>query len=235
MNSPKLGLFFYPFLSGVINMNIINQILKGNQFIIKQHKELLEILSGFETKNKYLIMDEHKTQLGFIAEQGSGFMRIMKRFFLRSHRPFDISIFDNDGVKALDLHRKFFWIFSDLFIEIEGQKIGSIHRRFSLLQKKYSIIDSSANEIFQIKSPIWRLWTFPILNKQGQSVGVITKKWQGFLSEVFTDSDAFVIKLDSTDLTIEQKTLLFAAGISIDFDFFENNQGTSGLLDFLGN
>ena len=73
-------------------MEKINNILSGNQFIIKQHKEILEILSGFETKNKYIIMDENKKKLGFIAEQGSGFIRILKRFFLRSHRPFNISV-----------------------------------------------------------------------------------------------------------------------------------------------
>ena len=30
---------------------------------------------------------------------------------------------------------------------------------------------------------------------------------------------------------MEQKALLLAAAISIDFDFFENNQGTDGLLN----
>jgi hypothetical protein len=216
-------------------MEKINSILSGNQFVIKQHKEILEILSGFETKNKYIIMDENKNQLGLMAEQGSGFLRILKRFFLRSHRPFDISIFNNQGEEALTLNRKFFWFFSDLFIDVDGKRIGSIHRRFAFFQKRYTIHDNNGSVIFTIKSPFWRLWTFPILNKLDMPVGIITKKWQGFLSEIFTDADAFLIKLDSPNLTPNDKTLLFASGISIDFDFFENNQGSSGLLDFLGN
>jgi uncharacterized protein YxjI len=216
-------------------MEKINNILSGNQFIIKQHKEILEILSGFETKNKYIIMDENKNKLGFIAEQGSGFIRILKRFFLKSHRPFNISVFNNEGQEALSLNRKFFWFFSDLFIDVDGKRIGSIHRRFALFQKRYSIHDTNGEILFLIKSPIWRLWSFPILDKLENPVGIITKKWQGFLSEIFTDADAFLIKLDSPNLSKNDKTLLFASGISIDFDFFENNQGSSGLLDFLGN
>jgi uncharacterized protein YxjI len=216
-------------------MDKINKILSGNQFIIKQHKEILEILSGFETKNKYIIMDENKSKLGYIAEQGSGLLRILKRFFLRSHRPFDITVFDNEANEALRLNRKFFWIFSDLFVQVNDKKIGSIHRRFSFYQKKYSIQDDNGLELFLIKSPIWRLWSFPITDKLNNKIGIITKKWQGLISEIFTDADAFLIKLDSPTLSDTEKVLLFASGISIDFDFFENNQGSSGLLDFLGN
>lgn len=213
----------------------IETLLDGNQFIIKQNKEWLEILSGFETKNKYMIMNPQKEVIGHIIEEGSGFLKIIQRFFLKSHRPFTFSIFDTEGNRLLTAHRKFFWFFSDLFIETENKKFGSIHRRFAFFQKKYSLIDKHAHELFTVKSPIWRLWTFPIYDHLGNKMGVITKKWQGFLSEIFTDADAFLIDLTSQSLTPEQKVLLFASGISIDFDFFDNNQGSSGLLDFLGN
>jgi len=216
-------------------MKTIIDILQGSQFIIKQNKEWIEIFTGFETKNKYQILNPQNEVLGHIIEEGSGFMNLVKRFFLRSHRPFTFSIFDPQGNKVLSFHRKFFWFFSDLYIETQNQKFGSIHRRFAFFSKNYSVISPQGTQEYKIKSPFWRLWTFPIYNNVDNQVGVITKKWQGFIKEVFTDADSFMINLESESITPEQKVLPFAAGISIDFDFFDNNQGSSGLLDFLNN
>lgn len=210
-------------------------IQSSNAFMIKQKKEWLEILSGFESKNNYLIFDSNKQQLGFISEIGSGFLKVLSRLFLRSHRPFEIKISNNQGEELLSVHRPFFWFFSDLFVEYNGKKYGSVHRRFSIIYKTYSILDPMGAEVFRIKSPIWRLWTFPILNKLENQVGVISKRWQGVLKEVFTDADAFFIDLHSQELTTDQKVLLFVSGISIDFDFFEQNQGSGSLLSILDN
>tara|TARA_Y100000385_G_C13067044_1_gene627208 strand:- start:721 stop:1374 length:654 start_codon:yes stop_codon:yes gene_type:complete len=217
-------------------MNTIEDLIQSSsEFMIKQKKEWLEILSGFESKNNYQIYNSDKEQLGFISEIGSGFLKVLSRLFLRSHRPFEIKISNNEGHELLSVHRPFFWFFSDLYVEYNGKKYGSIHRRFSGIYKTYSILDPMGVEIFQIKSPIWRLWTFPILNKLGNRVGVISKKWQGVIKEVFTDADAFFIDLNSPELTIDQRILLFVSGISIDFDFFEQNQGSGSLLSILDN
>ena len=161
-------------------------------------------------------------------------MRILKRFFLRSHRPFQIAILNKEGNRILKLHRKFFFFFSDLYVQFDNKNYGSIHRRFSIFSKVYSILNHSSQEVFKLKSPFWKIWTFPIFNSQSEQVGVITKKWQGLIKEAFTDSDAFLIRFEQ-DLKIEEKVILFSSGISIDFDYFENNQGSSSLLDFLGN
>jgi uncharacterized protein YxjI len=217
-------------------MNTIEDFVNSsNQFMIKQKKEWLEILSGFETKNNYQVFNSNKEHIGFISEIGSGFWNVVKRLFLRSHRPFEIQISNSEGLELLKVHRPFFWFFSDLFVEFKGKKYGSIHRRFSIIYKTYSILDAQGSEVFRIKSPIWRLWTFPILNKMERQVGVITKRWQGLLKEVFTDADAFYIDLNSPEITTEQKVLLFVSGISIDFDFFEQNQGGGSILNILDN
>lgn len=215
-------------------MNTIEDLINSsNEFMIKQKKEWLEILSGFESKNNYQIYNAQKEQLGFISERGAGFLKVLSRLFLRSHRPFQIRISNNDGHELLTVHRPFFWIFSDLFVDHQGKNYGSIHRRFSILYKTYSILDQRGQETFKIKSPLWRLWKFPIFNRQGNQVGVISKKWQGVLKEVFTDADSFFIDLNSPELTTEHKILLFVSGISIDFDFFEQNQGSGGILSIL--
>ena len=216
-------------------MNSIEELVNNsNQFMIKQKKEWLEIFSGFETKNTYYIYNSNDDHIGIISEVGKGILNILSRLFLKSHRPFKFKITNTKGVELLKVKRTFFWFFSDLYVRFRGRKFGSIHRRFSFLHKTYSILDHRGREIFQIKSPIWRLWTFPIFDKRERTVGVITKRWQGLISEVFTDADAFYIDLASKQLTTEEKVLLFVSGISIDFDFFEENQGRKSILNILG-
>lgn len=205
------------------------------RLIVKQRKEWLEIFTGWETKNQYTVSTEHGEEVGYVVEKGSGFFYTLKRLILRSHRPLEIEVTDLQGNSQLSLSRPFFWFFSDLQVtNSSGKKLGSIHRQFGIIYKKYTLLDSRGKEFSTIRSPIWRLWTFPILNRGGAQQGTISKKWQGILKEAFTDADAFLIDLKGTSWNESQKPILFAASISVDFDFFENNQGNnSSVMDML--
>jgi uncharacterized protein YxjI len=216
-------------------VNAIENFIQSSQnFVIKQKKEWIEIFSGIETKNKYSVLDDQMSEIGFIVEEGRGFIHFIKRWFLRSHRPFNITVLDKEGHRILCLNRKFFWFFSDLNVTFDDKDYGSIHRRFSLFYKHYDVHDADGNFVFKVRSPFWRMWTFPVKNENGKEIGLVTKKWQGLLKEAFTDSDAFMIKANA-GLSVESKILLFCCGISIDFDYFENNQGSGNLFDFVGN
>ena len=198
------------------------------QLIIRQIKEWAEIIINFESRNKYEIQTPSGEKFGYIVERDGGLLDTLKRVFLRSHRPLEIDILGNDGGNAYHLSRKFFFLFSDLNVaDRDGQKLGSIHRRFGILYKKYDICDKHGNPFAHIQAPIWRLWTFPISNKTGQDVGVISKKWQGLLREAFTDADSFLVDYGKGAWQTSQKIVILCAAVSIDFDFFEDNQGNN--------
>lgn len=211
-----------------MNSDLETTIDSSKQLVIQQLKEWVEIVVNFETKNKYEIYTTAGNRLGYIFERDSGVLASLKRLLLRSHRPLEIDILDNNSQSVYRLGRNFFFFFSDLDITgRDGQKLGSIHRRFGLLYKKYDLHDRYGNIFARIRAPIWRLWTFPVINNSEQQVGVITKKWQGLLAEAFTDADSFVIDYGKTAWTIEEKIVILCAAISIDFDFFEDNQTTN--------
>ena len=52
------------------------------------------------------------------------------------------------------------------------------------------------------------------------------------MRELFTDADTYRIAFEVGSWTLEQRLVVFAAAISIDFDFFENNQGRGGTITF---
>jgi hypothetical protein len=203
-------------------------ILEHPQLFVQQRKEWVEIVVDFETRNKYAILDAAKNQIGFIAERSGRFLDVLKRMFLRSHRPFVVEVLDQAGTRILHLSRSFFWFFSDLEVTSEeGERYGSLHRRFGILHKIYDLRDEHGQVFGRIESPIWRLWTFPVVGTRA----AISKKWGGALREVFTDADTYLIDYADQDWTPAQRAVILAAAVSIDFDFFENNQGSRGIFD----
>ena len=210
----------------------LRQVLEGNErLFIRQRKEWTEILIDFETTNQYQLMDEQQGLLGVVAEKAGGFASFLRRGFLRSHRGFEVRIADTQGHAWMDLSRKFFFLFSDLDVRgIDGSLLGHVRRRFGLLYKRYDLEDATGQVFAEIAGPRWRLWTFPVKASGGLAEATIAKKWGGALREVFADADTFLIDFTPGPWTAEQRAVIFAAAISVDFDFFENNQGSGGLL-----
>ncbi len=210
----------------------LSALLDGHsQLFIQQKKELAEILIDWETKNQYAIFDAQQTQLGLILERAGGAGDFIRRAFLRSHRPFDVRVTDAQGAHRLSLTRPFFFLFSTLKIEDEhGRVLGNVRRRFGVIYKRYDLLDATERVFASIKSPRWRLWTFPVAGADGHREATISKKWKGALREIFTDADTFSVDFGHFGWTTDERAVLLGAAISIDFDFFENNQGSGGVL-----
>ncbi len=180
----------------------------------------MEISLEWETKNKYAVFTPSGESLAYIAERSAGLMGFLFRWLMRSHRPFHIDVFSPSGTLLFTFKRKFFWFFSDLNIfDANGKRLGNVYRRFSIFHKVYDLHDEWFKNFARIKSPFWRIWTFSVED----SDAAISKRWGGVLSEIFTDADTFLVDFGSKQWTAAQRLILFAAAISVDFDFFENN------------
>jgi uncharacterized protein YxjI len=201
------------------------------QLSLKQRREWVEILIDFETRNQYAIRGAGGEEVGTLAEEEGGLGRTLARFFLRSHRPLEAAAVDRTGAPVLRLHRPFFWFFSELNVEdAHGARIGSVHRRFAVLRRKYDLRDATGRTFARVSSPFFRIWTFPVRADDGREA-TIGKKWGGMLREVFADADTFGIDFARGPWSAEERAVIFAAAVSIDFDFFENNQGVGGVFD----
>jgi len=198
----------------------------SNKLIIHQIKEWVEIITDWETANRYEILNEQGEKLAYLAERKGGFLYTIKRLIFRSHRSFEIDVFDLQANPIMHMTRAFFFYFSDLLVHAKGgEKLGSVHRKFGILYKRYELCDAQGRVFAKVASPLWRLWTFPIKGPSGNDIGVISKRWQGFLKEGFTDADKYLLDMGQQQFSMGQKAVLLATAISIDFDFFENNEG----------
>ena len=186
--------------------------------MVRQQKEWGEILSGLETKNKYTISDVYGERL-FLAAEEAGSMLL--RWFLKALRPFTIAVFTEEGQEVLRVMRPFrFYFHRAEVVGSQGQSLGVIERRFSILRRVYSVLDRAGVEVYQLFGPILHPWTFQI-RKDGVECGKITKKWSGLMKEGITDADNFGVMFPA-DGDVESKALFLGAVFLIDFVHFEN-------------
>jgi len=189
-----------------------------NKLLVRQKKEWGEILTGFETKNKYVIMNAQGEELFYAAEVGGS---LLLRLLLKAFRPFKMSIMTKDGKQLLHLVRPFRFFFHRLNIyDQSGAYIGAIQKRFSILRRIYGILNPSEQECVQLFGPILHPWTF-IIKKNGRDEGKITKRWSGLFKEGFTDADNFEVMLP-VESSLSERCLILGAVFLIDFVHFEN-------------
>lgn len=195
-----------------------------SKLIVKQKFEGFELL-GYETRNKYAILDEENNQVGFAAEQQKGILGWFMRQFLGHWRKFDVYFFDQDRKEFMRAHHPFRFLFQRFEIsDSNGKYIGSLQQRFSILTKRFDVLDNNNNVILEMKSPIWKIWTFPFLY-QGQEIARIEKKWTGFLAEAFTDKDTFLVSFGGQVLKNEERLIILASSIFVDLRYFEKKAG----------
>ena len=186
--------------------------------VVNQQKEWGEILTGFETKNRYTISDVSGNKL-YLAVEEEGSMLL--RWFLKALRPFTIAVLAEDGQVVLRVTRPFrFYFHRAEVVDSRGRSLGVIERRFSILRRIYSVPNSSGKEVFQMFGPILHPWTFQIRDGEVE-YGKITKKWSGLLKEGITDADNFGVMFPA-EWDVKLKALFLGAVFLIDFVHFEN-------------
>ena len=186
--------------------------------VVSQQKEWGEILTGFETKNRYAISDLSARRLYLAAEEDGS---MLLRWFLKALRPFKIAILTENGQVVLRVIRPFrFYFHRAEVVDSNGQLLGVIEKRFSILRRVYSVLNNSGVEIYKLFGPILHPWTFKIRNGADE-YGKITKKWSGLLKEGFTDADNFGVTFPA-EWDVKSKALFLGAVFLIDFVHFEN-------------
>lgn len=186
--------------------------------VVQQVKEWGEILTGFETRNKYVVRDTSGKDLYLAAEEEGN---LILRLLLKAMRPFTIRVMTTDGELFLKLKRPFRFYFHEIDImDSQGQHLGTIKKRFSLVRRIYSVMDPDDREIYRLYGPILKPWTFEIRDNT-TTLGKIRKKWSGIGKEMFTDADNFSVTFPS-ELDAEAMTLFLGAVFLIDFVHFEN-------------
>lgn len=206
-----------------------NNLKSAKMLHVQQVLEGFEIVLGWESRNKYRILDENNLPIGFAAEESSGIAGALMRQFFGHWRSFKVTIFNQQKQPEFFLEFPFRWFFKTLIIkDASGKRIGQLEQRFAFFRKKFDVFGKNNRKIAYINSSFFKLWTFDVFSIQ--RIGSIQKKWSGALSEFFTDKDNFVVIYDDQNLEEDTKAILLGTCLMVDIIYFENNQGKGSVV-----
>ncbi|KAF1993978.1 Scramblase-domain-containing protein [Amniculicola lignicola CBS 123094] len=98
-------------------------------------------------------------------------------------------------------------------------------------------------------------WDFPLKSKDDQLIGSVNRNFVGFARELFTDTGVYALRMDAagltsepahlisktaadgketitreTGMTLDQRAVMLATAVSIDFDYFSRHSGAGGMF-----
>ena len=202
-------------------LHYLGDVLESaRSLVVRQKVEMLEVITNWETANSYEIFD-HKNELVAYADEFSGGLATsFMRNVMGSHRGFEINIHKTNREMLFKMKRDFYWLDYEVRVHtVTDVFLGSIQKHFNIIYKSYELKDQKGRTFAKIKTPLWKPWTFSIIEKEGAG---IFKKMSG-LKEIFTDADNFRIEYQFFNWTINQKAVILATAFCIDFDYFESS------------
>ena len=190
--------------------------------LVEQQTEWHETFTNFETENRYIIYDADGEPAYVAEEEGGGFLRMVTRTFMNSARPFTMHVFTPAGEPIGVLRRPFRFYFHELEVyDQDGDHVGTVRKRWSIVRRKYALLDPKGEPVFDVVGPLLKPWTFDVFDGD-QQVGCVRKRWSGLGREMLTDADAFGVEY-AEDLDVEAKLMLLATVFLIDFLHFEKS------------
>ncbi|KAI2793846.1 hypothetical protein POX_a00433 [Penicillium oxalicum] len=86
-------------------------------------------------------------------------------------------------------------------------------------------------------------WDFSLLSAENRMIGSVNRNFAGFAREIFTDTGMYALRMDAAGqgsetsagqahhtpgMTLDQRAVMLATAVSIDFDYFSRHSGSGG-------
>ncbi|KAI6649712.1 Phospholipid scramblase 2-like [Oopsacas minuta] len=205
-----------------------------DQILVHQQVELWEVVTAYQTANRYIVKNTLGQQIYFAAEESN----LCCRQYCGINRPFELSILDNSQKEVIHMVREFacsthcycFWIKQRLEVQSPpGQVIGYVRQDCSFWNPRFTCMNAEEQEILTISGSMLALCClqyapeikFEVASLDGTVVGSVIKQWSGLAKELFTSADNFGISFPM-DLDVRMKAVMIGACFLIDYIFFEN-------------
>ncbi|KAF7237849.1 Phospholipid scramblase 2 [Varanus komodoensis] len=202
-----------------------------DRLFIHQQLELVEVITGFETCNKYEIKNSSGETLYLAFEENDS----CTLNCCGASRPFVMKIFDHTGQEVIELVRPLrcsSCLCPCCLQEVAvyappGHVVGYVKQIWDPCLPRFAIQNAARRDVLRIVGPCFVCScggdvTFEVMSTDElYTVGRVSKYWTGFIREIFTDSDDLGIQFP-LDLDVKMKVVMLGACFLIDFMFFEH-------------
>eukprot|EP00850_Spirogloea_muscicola_P002038 SM000007S20998 [mRNA] locus=s7:1303263:1307521:- [translate_table: standard] len=225
-------------------------VLARPDLIITRQIEWGTVLIGYEQRNVYNIVDPRQGSepVGHIMEQPGSFLL---RQFVGIRRPLTALVTDAIGNTLVTIRRPFWLINSRMYIEIDGEVVGEVHRRWHLWKRIYDVYLGNKQFATLENAGFW-WWTFTLEDNEKRKLAEIDRNFRGIGYEFLTDAGQYVVRFgdivpgghspqaqgkhwDQLDpvpqlevirpLTLTERAITMALAVSLDNDYFSRHSG----------
>lgn len=206
-----------------------------DQLVIQQQMELMEMISGFESCNRYEVKNTLGQLVYFAVEENDDFTLNC----YGTLRPFTIKLFDSMSQVVMQLSRTFqcdicccpcLCCLQQLEVQAPpGTIIGYMKQKWHPCLPRFAIRNETNEDILKVEGPCVPCLCYQDVHFEVKSLdekstlGGIHKQWTGLAREAATDASNFGIQFP-LDLDIKMKALLLASVFLLDFMYFERQQ-----------
>lgn len=240
------------------NHPVATTILNEPTIIIERQIEMMNVVLGFEQANKYAILDVMGNRIGYMQERDFGLFKAITRQIYRLHRPFTVDVFDNFGNVLMTIERPFSFINSHIKAVLPDENrtlVGESVQNWHLWRRRYELFKrdvqtpSEFTQFGNIDAPFLS-FEFPIMDEHNRIIAGCDRNWVGIGRELFTDTGVYIVRFDSQQsfrdvypeemmsdevLNYDQRAVVLANAVSIDFDYFSrHSRHGGGLFSFGG-
>lgn len=122
-------------------------------------------------------------------------------------------------------------------------------KALTVAQQPEQAIEAGMTQFSYVNEP-WLSWDFTLKDAEDNVRGSVNRNFAGFAREIFTDTGVYVLRMDSaslaqepghlisqtgkeegqehTALTLDQRSVILATAVCIDFDYFSRHSGAGG-------
>lgn len=207
----------------------LEYLMTIDQLLVQQKVELIEVITGFETNNKYNVKNTLGQKMFWAAETND----CCTRNCCGPLRRFNMNVYDIYQNEVIHLRRPaacdscwFPCCLQSIDVSAPpGNFIGRVQQNWSVLYPSFSIKNANNETVLIIKGPFCTYSIcgdvdFKIFTPNDEEIGRISKQWSGLVRELFTDADFFGISFPM-DLDVHLKAIMLGACFLIDAMFFE--------------
>uniref|UniRef100_A0A4W3H5B2 Phospholipid scramblase n=1 Tax=Callorhinchus milii TaxID=7868 RepID=A0A4W3H5B2_CALMI len=197
----------------------------GLEYLL-QVKENNPFLAGYETSNKYKVLNS-LGQIVYLAAEESN---LYSRQFFGPLRSFRIHILDHLGHEVIQLVRPFRCsgccgcCMQQMEVQAPpGTVVGYIFQTWHPCLPRFTIQNELKEPVLRIHGPCFVGCSVVIKSfDETETIGKISKQFSGLLKEIHTDTDLFGIQFP-IDLDVKMKAVMLGACLLIDYMFYEES------------
>jgi hypothetical protein len=115
-------------------------------------------------------------------------------------------------------------------------------------------IEAGMSQFAHVNEPFLS-WDFTLRDENNSTIGSVNRNFAGFAREIFTDTGVYALRMDSaaqtatlenaegkeveryerqaTGMTLDQRAVMLASAVSIDFDYFSRHSSSGGGMGFM--